>query len=280
MKIANLNNRATLIISDTAGADISTLSGGLFGPSMQSIYDAWEEFSEWAQTITVPVADVDVTAGDLGSPSPRPAQVFAVGLNYSEHANESGFALPSEPPIFTKFASCITGPDTVVALPEGGHTDWEVELVVVIGKAARSVAEADAWTYVAGLTVGQDISERILQMVAPAKQFSMGKSLPGFGPMGPWLVTPDEFENPDDLALSAFIDDEIMQKSRTRFLIFSVSELIAYLSGKLQLYPGDVIFTGTPSGVGLGRSPQVWLEPGQTLTSTIEGIGTITQRFE
>ncbi|MFF7186668.1 fumarylacetoacetate hydrolase family protein [Streptomyces sp. NPDC008222] len=181
--------------------------------------------------------------------------------------------------VFTKFVTALTGPVTEVTLPPGGHTDWEVELVVVLGKEGRHVSEADAWSHVAGLTVGQDISERVLQMDGPAPQFSLGKSYPGFAPTGPWLVTPDEFDDPDDLELTCAVNGEEMQRGRSRQLVFSVPALIARLSGVLPLFPGDLIFTGTPAGVGLGRTPQRWLTAGDELVSSIEGIGELRQRF-
>lgn len=158
--------------------------------------------------------------------------------------------------MFTKYVTSISGPVTEVALPPGGHTDWEVELVAVIGARAEKVTEADAWSHIAGLAVGQDISERVVQLAGPAPQFSLGKPYPGFAPIGPWLVTPDEFDHPDDLELRCAINGEEVQKGRTRDLIFSVPALIAGLSAVLPLLPGDVIFTGTPAGVGLGRDPQ------------------------
>ena len=164
-------------------------------------------------------------------------------------------------------------------LPAGGHTDWEIELVAVIGARAWRVAESDAWRHVAGLTAGQDLSERISQLAGPAPQFSLGKSLPGFTPMGPCLVTPDEFADPDDLGLRATINGEEVQKARTSELIFPVPVLVSRLSHRLPLLPGDVIFTGTPAGVGLGRNPQRWLADGDELVSTIEGIGELRQRF-
>ena len=178
-------------------------------------------------------------------------------------------------PTFTKFPSCITGPYATVELPSAG-IDWEVELVVIIGRTAHDVAAADAWSHVAGLTVGQDLSNRAVQLRPPVPQFSLGKSFPGFGPMGPWLVTPDEFANPDDLALSCTLNGETMQDSRTSDLIFPVSALIECLSGIVTLMPGDVIFTDTPSGVGMARKPPRFLVPGDVLVSTIEGIGSIT----
>jgi 2-keto-4-pentenoate hydratase/2-oxohepta-3-ene-1,7-dioic acid hydratase in catechol pathway len=280
LRIANHDNRAVLLTSDEAGIDIHTASKGLYGPDLPSLYDRWEAFSAWASTLEAAESDVVIDRSRLGSPSPAPRQVLAIGLNYSEHAKESGFAQPETlPPVFTKFVSAITGPDTEVVLPEGGNTDWEVELVAVIGKEAKNVPAADAWNYVAGVAVGQDISERVSQLAGPAPQFGLGKSFAGFAPIGPWLVTPGEFGNPDDLELSCSVDGEQVQKGRTSELIFSVPELIQGLSRTVTLLPGDVIFTGTPAGVGLGRKPQRFLQPGETLVSRIEGIGEITQTF-
>jgi 2-keto-4-pentenoate hydratase/2-oxohepta-3-ene-1,7-dioic acid hydratase in catechol pathway len=150
---------------------------------------------------------------------------------------------------------------------------------VIVGPEARSVPAATAWEHVAGLSVGQDISERILQLATKPPQFSLGKSCPGFGPVGPWLVTMDEFSNPDDLELGCSVNGEQMQKGWTRDLIFTVPVLIEELSRSIPLLPGDIIFTGTPSGVGMGRSPQRWLAPGDVLTSYIEGIGEMRHTF-
>jgi len=151
--------------------------------------------------------------------------------------------------------------------------------VVVMGVASTRVAEADAWRHVAGLTIGQDLSDRVVQMQPPVPQFSLGKSFPGFGPTGPWLVTPDDLDDPDDLGLGCSVNGEPMQDGRTSDLIFSVPELIAYLSGVVTLYPGDLIFTGTPSGVGVGRQPPRFLSVGDELTTHIEGIGEMHHRF-
>jgi 2-keto-4-pentenoate hydratase/2-oxohepta-3-ene-1,7-dioic acid hydratase in catechol pathway len=193
---------------------------------------------------------------------------------------ESGLPQPeTAPPVFTKFPSCITGPHGDITLPPGGHTDWEVELVVIIGRTAAHVRASSAWDYVAGLSVGQDVSERITQLAGNPPQFSLGKSYPGFGPVGPWLVTPDEFSDPDDLELGCAVNDVQMQKGRTSELIFSVGDLIEHLSAITPLLPGDLIFTGTPSGVGMGRNPQRWLGPGDVLTSYIEGIGEMRHTF-
>jgi 2,4-diketo-3-deoxy-L-fuconate hydrolase len=149
---------------------------------------------------------------------------------------------------------------------------------VVIGKAAFRVASADAWDHVAGLTVGQDFSERVVQAQGPAPQFSLGKSFPGFGPTGPWLVTPDEFANADDIALECRINDRLVQQGRTKDLIFPIPELIAYISSICRLYPGDLIFTGTPEGTGAGRVPPQFLQAGEVVVSSIEGIGALRNR--
>ena len=280
MRIANLSDRLVLVAADGSGAvDVKQASAGRFGAAPQAVYDHWDDFRSWAATVDVSTATpFDVAA--LGPPVPAPRQLLAVGLNYREHAAESGFQVPDAPTVmFTKWVSCLSGPVSEVALPEGGHTDWEVELVTVIGRRAHAIDEADAWDHVAGLTVGQDLSERITQSAGPSPQFSLGKSLPGFGPTGPWLVTPDEFDDPDDLELGCSINGEQMQKGRTRDLIFSVPAMISKLSQKLALLPGDVLFTGTPAGVGLGRDPQRWLAPGDELISYVAGIGELRQRF-
>jgi 2-keto-4-pentenoate hydratase/2-oxohepta-3-ene-1,7-dioic acid hydratase in catechol pathway len=274
VRMANLAGRLSIIVDELA-IDVAEASNDRFGPQVQAVYERFDEFREWATSAALPVGR-GFDPAELGAPAPQPRQLFAIGLNYSGHANESGFAVPPSPAVFTKFVTSITGPYGDVALPQG-DVDWEVELVAVIGKRASQVREDDAWSHVAGLTVGQDISERVLQMVGSIPQFSLAKSFPGFTPMGPWLVTPDELDKPDDLELTCAIDGEQVQKGRTSELIFSVPALIAKLSAVLPLLPGDVIFTGTPAGVGMGRSPQRYLQAGEVLTSSIEGIGEMRQ---
>ncbi|SDP39745.1 fumarylacetoacetate hydrolase family protein [Actinacidiphila guanduensis] len=277
MRIANLSDRLVVISGDRA-VDVEEASEGEFAPDVQAVYTRWERFREWAAGTDLP-AGAPFDPARLGSPVPTPRQVFAAGLNYRDHADESGFARPQGlPPVFTKYVSSITGPITDVTLPRGGHVDWEVELVAVIGARAFRVSEAAAWAHVAGLCAGQDLSERISQLSGPAPQFGLAKSYPGFTPMGPWLVTPDEFADPDDLELRCTLNGEDVQKSRTRDLLFSVPALIAGLSAVLPLLPGDVLFTGTPAGVGMGRTPQRWLSPGDVLVSSVEGIGELRQR--
>ncbi|GGF30943.1 fumarylacetoacetate hydrolase family protein [Subtercola lobariae] len=278
MRIANVNGRSTLLTDDTHGVDIETASEGRFSSELTAVYDNWSDFTAWAASADTAAA-AEFSASDLGAPSPAARQIFAIGLNYREHAAESGMALPDAPVVFTKFQSSVTGPNTTVDIPLDGHTDWETELVVVIGKTTRKVSVDDAWSYVAGLSLGQDLSERILQSSGPVPQFSLGKSLEGYAPIGPWLATPDEFADPDNIELGCSINGVEMQHGRTSDLIFSVSEIISRLSNTVTLYAGDVIFTGTPSGVGLGRNPQVFLAAGDELVTWAEGLGQQRQVF-
>lgn len=280
MKLANAGGRAVVVTGPGTGADVAAASGGKFGPGPSAVLENWEGFRSWAHDLGALETDVRFSRADLGCPSPAPRQIVAVGLNYREHAAESGFAVPDRlPPVFTKFASSLAGPDTTVALPRGGHTDWEVELVLIIGREAKHVSQSAAWGVVAGVAVGQDLSERLSQLHGPAPQFSMGKSFAGFAPVGPWLVTPDELPLRDDLALGCSVNDETVQDSRTSELIYPVSALIARLTETITLYPGDLIFTGTPAGVGAGRSPQRFLRPGDVLESWIGGVGELRQVF-
>ena len=284
MRVGNLSGRLTLFTDTGAGAgfeavDVEKASARQFSSDPQAVFERWGEFVDWAGDASLPPGD-PFERSELGSPAPAPRQVLAIGLNYRAHVEESGFAAPeTEPPVFTKFSSCIVGPDVKVQLPPDGHVDWEVELVAVIGRYAFGVAESEALSYVAGFAVGQDLSERRLQMAATPPQFSLGKSLPGFGPIGPWLVTLDELPDPDDLQLGCEINGETVQSGRTSELIFPVSTLVSKLSTTLPLLPGDIIFTGTPSGVGIGRTPPRWLADGDELHSYIGGIGDMRQHF-
>lgn len=275
MKLANLDGRLTVLVEDGA-ADVEQASGGRFGSDPQAVYDRWEEFRQWVSTANLTPSPFDPAL--LGPPVPSPRQVFAIALNYREHAEESGLAIPERPAVFTKFVTSLTGPAGSIALP-AGDVDWEIELVAVIGRQAHQVDEADAWSHVAGLTIGQDISERRSQLAGPVPQFSMGKSFTGFSPTGPWLSTVDELADPDNLELGCAVNGEEMQKSRTSDLIFSVPALVSQLSTVVTLLPGDLIFTGTPAGVGLGRSPQRYLAHGDELVSYIEGLGRMTHTF-
>lgn len=284
MRLANVSGAATLITPESTldapvGLDVSAASGGRFGPDLAPIYASWAEFRAWAGSVDLTRAE-PLDPGSLGPPTPAPRQIFAVGLNYGEHAAESGFERPDElPPVFTKFVTSLAGPLGDVALPPGGHTDWEVELGVILAAPLFHADEDQARRAIAGYTVTQDLSERIVQLRGPAPQFSLGKSFPGFLPSGPWLTTLDEVADPDNLALSCAIDGETVQESTTASLLFSVPALLAGLSAVLPLEPGDLVLSGTPEGVGLGRDPQRWLQAGEVLTSTIEGLGELRQTF-
>jgi 2,4-didehydro-3-deoxy-L-rhamnonate hydrolase len=274
LKLANVAGRAALVIGDGI-ADVATVSHGRFGPDLMPLYDEWPAFTAFAGDVST--ATGPLVEAQLGNPAPAPRQVFAIGINYRSHAEESAMPVPEVPATFTKFPACLAGPFDDVAV-QGGTTDWEVELVAVIGTRGDRVDEVDGWSHVAGLAVGQDISDRTLQFAA-GSQFSLGKSRRGFGPIGPWLVTPGELGDPDDLALGCSVNGEKMQDARTSDLVFSVPRLVAELSAVVPLLPGDVIFTGTPSGVGALRQPPVFLRPGDVLESWIEGVGTIRNRL-
>ncbi len=271
MRLANVAGRTTLLDSSGGGLDVEKASDGRFTSDPQALFGQWEEFRVWAEANTGRT-DFAVNVADLQAPTPLPPQVFGIGLNYAEHIAESKMGRPEAPAVFTKFPTCITGPNAAVSLPSA-NVDWEVELVVAIGRRAWCVEEGAAWEHVAGLMVGQDLSERVVQLAGPVPQFSMGKSYVGFGPVGPVLVTTDEVTNPDDLELGCKLGEEVLQLGRTSQLIFSVSELVAKLSAICPLLPGDIIFTGTPSGVGGARNPKRFLPPGGVLTSHVEGLG-------
>jgi 2-keto-4-pentenoate hydratase/2-oxohepta-3-ene-1,7-dioic acid hydratase in catechol pathway len=278
VRTANLDNRLVLVHGDEA-VDVEKASESLFPSDPQAVFDRWEEFTAWAQSPAARQAErAFVDERRLGAPAPRPRQVFALALNYADHVGESSFEVPAQPTVFTKFPASLAGPRDTVVLPSS-WVDWEVELVAVIGSRAQDVAEQDAWGHVAGLTVGQDLSERLVQLAGPAPQFSLGKSFPGFSPTGPVLVTPDEFGDPDDLAIGCAVDGETMQESRTGRMIFSIPEQIAWISAICPLLPGDLVFTGTPSGIGGARDPRRFLSPGEELHSWADGIGALRNQF-
>jgi 2,4-diketo-3-deoxy-L-fuconate hydrolase len=277
MRLGNLDNRAVLI-TEAGSLDIQQASLGRYPSDLAALYERWDDFRSWAQHGDFAMSAQPFQEAALGNPAPTPRQIFAIGLNYADHADESRLDVPTVPPVFTKFATSLTGPRGDILLPPG-QVDWEVELVAVIGRHGHRVSRSDAWDYVAGLAVGQDISERMLQLAGSPAQFSLGKSYPGFAPIGPVLVTPDELIDKDDLELGCSINGEQVQKGRTSEMVFSVPELVSRLSAVTPLLPGDVIFTGTPAGVGLGRNPQRFLAAGDELHSYIVGIGEMHHRF-
>ncbi|MEL6594948.1 MAG: fumarylacetoacetate hydrolase family protein [Pseudomonadota bacterium] len=224
---------------------------------------------------TVPIADLPLVEGAprLGVPVAGVGKIIGIGLNYADHAAEAGMAAPAEPIVFLKATSSLNGPNDDVILPRGSvKTDWEVELGVVIGRRAQHVAEADALDHVAGYTVVNDISERAFQLEGTG-QWTKGKSCDTFCPVGPWLVTPDEVDDPQGLGMSLWLNGKQMQRGSTATMIFSVAQIIAYLSRIMTLHPGDIIATGTPPGVGMGLRPPLYLKPGDVMELEIDGLG-------
>jgi len=279
MRFGTVDGRFVLV-RDGRALDLAGASGGALPADPVDVLGRWDEVVVWAAAADWSSA-YDVSPEQLGPPVPAPRQVFAIALNYAPHAAEAGFDPPDEPLVFTKFPSCIVGPVTVVDLPEG-HVDWEIEVVAVIGRGGYRIPRTQAWDAVAGVTLGQDLSERVLQLTGKPPQFSLAKSHPGFGPIGPVAVTPDELDalgDRDDLAFESSIDGEVIQHGRTSQLIFPVDDLVARLSAVCRLLPGDLIFTGTPEGVGNRRTPQRFLQPGETLVSRLDGVGEIRQTF-
>jgi 2,4-didehydro-3-deoxy-L-rhamnonate hydrolase len=275
MRFGNVGGRLHLLVGDGL-VDVELASNGRLPAEPLAALDRWDALVGWAQTSDGAAIAGPVAGAELLAPLPRPRQVFGVGLNYRLHAAEGRRDVPEEPAVFTKFPSCIAGPTSDI--PVGSDTvDWEVELVVAVGRTAHKVGVEDGWDHVAGLMVGQDISDRAVQRRPPA-QWSLAKSFSGFGPTGPWLVTPDELPDRDDLDLGCSVNGEEMQKARTSDLIFPVPELVSRLSHIVTLWPGDLMFTGTPSGVGYARTPPRFLHPGDVVTSYIGGIGELRNR--
>lgn len=275
-RLGNVAGRATLIW-DSGTADVAERSNGRWGPDPQPLLDDWDRFLDWARNLP-PGSGAAIEVPGLGPPVPLPRQVFAIGLNYRDHAAEAGYDTSGLPQVFTKFPSCLTGPVSTVTVTSP-RLDWEVELVVVIGRRAEHVAEGQGWNHVAGLMAGQDLSARDVQLAGAAPQWSLGKSFPGFGPTGPCLVPPSCLADPGDLPIECRLNGEVMQQARTSELIWSVPELIARLSSVCPLLPGDLIFTGTPAGVGNRRNPPRYLVPGDRLVSSIGGIGDLVTEF-
>ena len=209
----------------------------------------------------------------LGPCVSRPGKFICVGLNYSDHAAESGMPVPETPVLFMKATSALSGPDDPIIIPRGAtKTDWEVELGIVIGRHAKYVDEADAMDYVAGFCVINDVSEREFQLEGTG-QWVKGKSCDSFGPTGPWLVTPDEVPDPQNLSMWLEVNGHRYQDGSTKTMIFGVSYLVSYISRYMSMQPGDIISTGTPPGVGLGQKPPVYLKAGDRVSLAIEGLG-------
>jgi 2-keto-4-pentenoate hydratase/2-oxohepta-3-ene-1,7-dioic acid hydratase in catechol pathway len=255
-------------IRDLSG-QISDLSGAALAP------DAL------AKLAAIDVSTLPVVEGSprLGACVAGTGKFICIGLNYSDHAAETGATVPPEPVIFMKATSAIVGPDDNVVIPRGSEkTDWEVELGFVIGKTAKYVSEADALDYVAGYCVSHDVSERAFQ-TERSGQWTKGKSCDTFGPIGPWLVTKDEVADPQNLSMWLKVNGETVQNGSSKTMVYGVAFLVSYLSQFMSLHPGDVISTGTPPGVGMGMKPQRFLKAGDVVELGIEGLGSQKQTF-
>ena len=274
-KLGNIKGRSALV-RDKNYYDLETISDGKISPegieaikSEDLLSDLYSKLDDFKPTGNIN----DIT---LGPPISNSINCFAVGLNYRNHAEESGMEIPAFPMIFTKHTSCIVGPFDNVEM-RSDIVDYEAEMVVVIGKGGKDIFKDDAWSHVAGITVGQDISDRSVQFHATPPQFNLGKSFDTFGPIGPLLVSHDEVDDKESLKLTCSVNDELRQDDNTNDLIFDVPYLISYISEFITLNTGDLIFTGTPAGVGATQGKL--LKDGDMLSTSIEGVGTINNKM-
>ena len=268
------NSGRAIFIKDDKYYDVNTISNGdISSNSLKALSDT-EKLSQ----LYINLNDYE-PSGNLSDinldPPIIPTNVFAVGLNYKKHAEESNLEIPPFPMIFTKHSTCISGPKSDICM-KSDMVDYEAELVFVIGKGGKDISKEDAWQHVAGLCVGQDISDRPVQFHATPPQFNLGKSFDTFGPIGPYLVSTDLFDNKESLKLQCWVNDELRQETLTNDLIFDIPYLISYISEFITLNTGDVIFTGTPEGVGATQGK--FLKDGDILKTTIEGIGTLENK--
>ena len=262
-----------LIDKDGSIRDLSSVVKDIDGSSLNK--------SSLERLRSIAVDDLPLVSGAvrLGPCVTGVGNFIAVGLNYADHAAESGMPVPAEPVLFNKAPSCIVGPDDTVLIPPGSEkTDWEVELAIVIGERASYVSEADALNFVAGYCVCNDVSERGYQLERGGGQWTKGKGCPTFGPLGPWLVTKDEVEDVHNLAMTLSVNGQTMQNGSTRTMVFQVPFLVSHISQFMTLMPGDVITTGTPPGVGMGMKPPRYLKPGDSIRVEIQGLGVQNQR--
>ena len=268
------NSGRAIFIKDDKYYDVNTISNGdISSNSLKALSDT-EKLSQLYLNLNDYESSGDLSDINLDPPI-IPTNVFAVGLNYKKHAEESNLEIPPFPMIFTKHSTCISGPKSDICM-KSDMVDYEAELVFVIGKGGKDISKEDAWQHVAGLCVGQDISDRPVQFHATPPQFNLGKSFDTFGPIGPYLVSTDLFDNKESLKLQCWVNDELRQETLTNDLIFDIPYLISYISEFITLNTGDVIFTGTPEGVGATQGK--FLKDGDILKTTIEGIGTLENK--
>ena len=269
--LANVGGRGALVDGDHY-YDLEELADGALSPDPMAALTAPDLLAELASGLGCNQPTGLLTEATLGPPVPRPRNSYGVGLNYRSHAEEASMEIPDVPLVFTKFPSCITGPFDEVRL-RSDRCDYEGELVVVVGSGGADIDPTDAWDHVVGLTVGQDISDRPAQFMTQPPQFNLGKSFDSFGPIGPVVASPDCFDDPDDLTLTTHVNGETRQDDRTSNMVFSVADLVAFLSRITTLVTGDIIFTGTPDGIGAAQG--LFLADGDVITTAIDGIGTM-----
>jgi len=279
LRLANLKGRAQFIVGDITSPraiDVATASNNSLSADPMQCFAHWDTLRKLAATLDTN-SGTAISIADLSCPVPQPRQMFAVGLNYRKHAAEMGSPLPPLPLVFAKFQSSLNSPTGNIEILSD-TVDYESELVIVVGKGGRHINEEQAWNHVAGLCVGQDVSDRGLQYMGTPPQFSLGKSRVGYSPIGPWVTDMSNNDKRDDLQLGCTVNGEQRQDTQTSDMIFGIAHIVAYMSTIVELFPGDVIYTGSPFGVGHGRKPQVYLKPGDVVETTLEGVGTITNR--
>jgi len=269
--LANVGGRGALVDGDHY-YDLEELADGALSPDPMAALTTPDLLAELASGLGCHQPTGLLTEATLGPPVPWPRNSYGVGLNYRSHAEEASMEIPDVPLVFTKFPSCITGPFDEVRL-RSDRCDYEGELVVVVGSGGADIDPTDAWDHVVGLTVGQDISDRPAQFMTQPPQFNLGKSFDTFGPIGPVVASPDCFDDPDDLTLTTHVNGETRQDDRTSNMVFSVADLVAFLSRITTLVTGDIIFTGTPDGIGAAQG--LFLADGDVITTAIDGIGTM-----
>jgi 2-keto-4-pentenoate hydratase/2-oxohepta-3-ene-1,7-dioic acid hydratase in catechol pathway len=271
------NEKPGIQLADNSWIDISAFgedyNEGFFGNG------GLDRLAAWLRTNQENCPKINMETR-LGPPLVRPSKIVCVGLNYAQHAAESGMAVPKEPVLFFKATSAIVGPNDDLIIPKGGEkTDWEVELSIVIGKKATYISETDAFDHIAGYVLHNDYSERAFQLEKEG-QWCKGKGCDTFAPLGPFIATKDEIENPNNLNLWLKLNGETVQNSNTSDFIFNIQEVVSYISQFMTLLPGDIISTGTPLGVGLGFNPPKYLKPGDIVELGIEGLGSSKQKVK
>ena len=279
-RLGCVDGRAVFITTSLAGyVDVEKASGGKLSSDPMACFEHWDEVCKVAANLsqTDEASAIALDVNKLECPVPRPRQIFAIGINYKAHAAEMNNPLPKEPLVFTKFQSSLNNPNGSVTLV-GAECDFEAELVAVIARGGRNISVGNAWGHVAGLCVGQDISDRALQYANSPPQFSLGKSRAGFTPFGPWITDAASLSSRGNLEMTCRVSGEVMQHTETDDMIFDIPEIIGYLSTICELFSGDVIYTGTPSGVGKGRTPQRFLHAGDVIETTIQDLGTLINK--